>query len=167
MCSNTTVTGIVELWHYPKRHKADYYNAYPSKIREFQKLRLPLRRNCHSSNFAVDKVLCDYSLLFTLCEIDVVSFHLIDTNGFYITTEKKRWTAAGGGRGLVVVRTSNFKIWRRRLADYVKEMYLNACCTCSTIIFLYSTNHFIDLWHLVPTALLQLTNKGQVVPGLG
>ena len=57
--------------------------------------------------------LCDYSL-FTLCEIDVVSFHLIETNGFYITTEKKRLIAAEGGGwgagGLVVVRTSNFKI---------------------------------------------------------
>ena len=41
-------------------------------------------------------MLCDYSLLFTLCEIDAVSFHLIETNGFNIKTEKKRLTAAGG-----------------------------------------------------------------------
>ena len=46
----------------------------------------------------------------------------------------------------VVVRTSNIKISRRRLADYVKTLHQNACRTCSTIIFLHSTNEIIDLW---------------------
>ena len=54
-------------------------------------------------------MLCDYSLLFTLCEIDVVSFHLIETIGFYITTEKKRFTAAGGGGGEGLGCRQNFK----------------------------------------------------------
>ena len=45
-------------------------------------------------------------------------------------------------------KTSNKKNSRRRhgLADYVSEMYLSACRTCSTIIFPHSTNHIIDLW---------------------
>ena len=48
-------------------------------------------------------------------------------------------------RACVVIRTSNMKISRHRLTDYVKKMHLNACCTCSTIIFLRSTNHIISL----------------------
>ena len=37
---------------------------------------------------------------------------------------------------LVVVRTSNMKISRRRLADYVKKLQQKACRTCSRIFFL-------------------------------
>ena len=46
----------------------------------------------------------------------------------------------------VVVRTSNIKISRRRLADYVKKLNQKACRTCSTIIFSHSTNQIVDLW---------------------
>ena len=49
-------------------------------------------------------------------------------------------------RARVVVRTSNMKISRRRLADYVKTLHQKECCTCSIIIFLHSTNQVIDLW---------------------
>ena len=51
-------------------------------------------------------------------------------------------------RARIVVRTSNMKISRRRLADYVKTLHQKACRTCSTIMFLrdYSTNKIIDLW---------------------
>ena len=48
-------------------------------------------------------------------------------------------------RARVVVRTSNMKISRRRLADYVKTLHQKACRTCSTIIFHHSTNQIIDL----------------------
>ena len=48
-------------------------------------------------------------------------------------------------RARVVVRTSNLKISRFPLADYVKKMHQKACRTCSTIIFPHSTNHIIDL----------------------
>ena len=41
------------------------------------------------------------------------------------------------------VLTSNLKISRRLLGDYVKEICLN---TCSAIICPLSTNHIIDLW---------------------
>ena len=49
-------------------------------------------------------------------------------------------------RARVVVRTSNTKISRRRLADYVKILHQKVCCMCSTIIFPHSTNQIIDLW---------------------
>ena len=45
-------------------------------------------------------------------------------------------------RARVVVTTSSLAV-SRRLTDYVKEMCLNACLTCSTVIFLFSTNHII------------------------
>ena len=48
-------------------------------------------------------------------------------------------------RARVVVITSNKKISRRRLADYVKTLHQKACRTCSTIIFLHSTNQIIEL----------------------
>ena len=47
----------------------------------------------------------------------------------------------------VVMRTSEMKIWRRRLADYVKKLHQKACRACTTIIFPRSTNQSIDLWH--------------------
>ena len=40
----------------------------------------------------------------------------------------------------------NLEISRCHLADYVKELYLRACRTCSTIIFPYSTNQIIVFW---------------------
>ena len=36
----------------------------------------------------------------------------------------------------IVVRTSNVKISRRHLVDYVKKLRQRACRTCSAIIFL-------------------------------
>ena len=47
-------------------------------------------------------------------------------------------------RARVVVKTSNMKISRRHLPDYVKTLHPKACCTCSTNIFLHSTNQIID-----------------------
>ena len=43
----------------------------------------------------------------------------------------------------VVVRTSNVKISRRRLTDYVKKLHQKAC---RTVIFPRSINQIIDLW---------------------
>ena len=39
--------------------------------------------------------------------------------------------------------TLNLEISRCHLRDYVKELYSSACRTCSTIIFLHSTNQII------------------------
>ena len=44
----------------------------------------------------------------------------------------------------VVVKPLNLDISRCHLADYVIELYLSACRTCSTIIFPRSTNQIID-----------------------
>ena len=43
----------------------------------------------------------------------------------------------------VVVETLNLEISRCHLADYVKNVVLSACRTCSTIIFPKSTNQII------------------------
>ena len=47
----------------------------------------------------------------------------------------------------VVMRTSEMKTWRRRLADYVKKLNQKECRANSTIIFPRSTNQSIDSWH--------------------
>ena len=46
----------------------------------------------------------------------------------------------------VVVKTLNLEISRCHLADYVEELYLSACRTCSTIIFPHSTDEIIVFW---------------------
>ena len=43
-----------------------------------------------------------------------------------------------------LVLSSEPQIWT--LEDYVKTLHQEACRTCSTIIFLHSTNGIIDLW---------------------
>ena len=92
-------------------------------------------------NFALSKVFCDYSMLVRLYKIGGVHFRLLGTNVFHLKLKKDLVL-----RARVVVRTSNMKISRRRLADYVKTLQQKACYTCSTIIFLLSTNQIIDLW---------------------
>ena len=67
-------------------------------------------------------------------------------------------------RALVVVRTSNMKISRRRLADYDKTLHQEACRTWSTIIFLHSTNQIIDnqiidLWRCCWRCRRQILNS--------
>ena len=61
--------------------------------------------------------------------------HLIGANGFHVKSENERFFSVGS-RSLVI-RTSNLKISRRRLADYVKKLHQEACRTCSTIIFFF------------------------------
>ena len=48
------------------------------------------------------------------------------------------------------------KMSRRRLPDYVKKLHQQACRTCSTIIFLHSTNQIIDLWRCLWHCRLQI-----------
>ena len=62
-------------------------------------------------------------------------------------------------RARVVVRTSNMKISRRRLADYDKTLHQKACRTCSTIIFLHTTNQIIDLWRCRRRCRRQILNS--------
>ena len=46
----------------------------------------------------------------------------------------------------IVVRTSNMKISRRHLVDYVKKLRQRVCRKCSKIIFPHPTNQIVDLW---------------------
>ena len=62
-------------------------------------------------------------------------------------------------RARVVVRISNMKISRRRLADYVKTLHQKACRTCSKIIFFHSTNQIIDLWRCCRRCRRQILNS--------
>ena len=59
----------------------------------------------------------------------------------------------------VVIRTSNMEFSRRRLADYVKTLKQRACRTCSTIVFLHSTNQVIDLWRCRWRCRCQILNS--------
>ena len=103
--------------------------------------------NCNGNvalklNFALSEVFCDYSMLVTFYKIGGVHFRLLGTNGFHVKAKKKGLLL----RARVVVNgTSNMKISRSRLPDYVKRLHQKACCT-SAIIFLHSTNQIIDLW---------------------
>ena len=56
----------------------------------------------------------------------------------------------------VVVRSSNVKISRRRLADYVKTLHQKAC---RTVIFLHPTNQIIDLWRCRRCCRRQILNS--------
>ena len=58
------------------------------------------------------------------------------------------------------------KISRRRLADYVKTMHQKACRTCSTIIFLHSTNQIIDLRRCRWRCRRQILNSLLIAPRL-
>ena len=69
-------------------------------------------------------------------------------------------------RTRVVVRTSNVKI-SGRLANYVKILHQKACCTCSTIVFLHSTNQIIDLWRCRWRCRRQILNSQFSLPTLG
>ena len=69
-------------------------------------------------------------------------FRLLGTNGFHVKAENEDLLL----QARVVVRTSNMKISRRRLVDYVTKLHQKACCACSTIIFPHSINQIIDLW---------------------
>ena len=52
----------------------------------------------------------------------------------------------GNGDYFVIVKTLNLEISRWHLADYVKELCLSACRTCSTITSPLSTNVIIVFW---------------------
>ena len=59
-------------------------------------------------------------MLVTLYKIGEVHFHLLGTNGFHVKAKTERFIPL---RASVVDRTSNMKISRRRLADYVKTLH--------------------------------------------
>ena len=60
-----------------------------------------------------------------LYKTDEVSSHLIDTSGFHVKAESERFSAVGS----LCHENLEFENFRSSLVDYVKEMYLIACCT--------------------------------------
>lgn len=71
---------------------------------------------------------CDYSMLH---KIGKVFFRLLETNGFHVKARNEGFPV----EARLVIRTSNMKIPRRHLADYVIKLHQKACPACSTIIF--------------------------------
>ena len=66
-----------------------------------------------------------------LHKIGKVFFRLLETNGFHVKARNEGFPV----EARLVIRTSNMKIPRRHLADYVIKLHQKACPACSTIIF--------------------------------
>ena len=83
-------------------------------------------------------------MLVKLYKIGGVHFRLLGTNGFHVKAKNESFTPVS----LRWRQNLRYKFSRRRLVDYVKKKKKNqkACRTCSTIIFLHSTNQIFDLW---------------------
>ena len=79
-------------------------------------------------------------MLITTYKIGGVQFRLFGTNGFRVKAKNERFTAASS-RCRQNLKYENFTSSFGRLRQNQK-----AYRTCSTIIFLHSTNEIIDLW---------------------
>ena len=73
-------------------------------------------------------MLCDYSKLVTLYKLGEVYFRLLGMIGFHVKGENDRFSAA--------VRTSNMKISRLPLADYVKKLHQKRSAHAARLFFL-------------------------------
>ena len=98
---------IIDMWCLPKIHKWEAHLSVWATSKQFA------RRSVFRAGHAV------------------LSFHLIDTKGFYITAENERFSAVDSP---VVVRTLNVKIARRAVWQTTSKK-----CTC------YSRNFFLLL----------------------
>ena len=67
-----------------------------------------------------------------MCE---VSYNWIGTDGFEVKNQTSN-----------LVKTSNLVISRSNFDEYGREMFKNACRTCSTIIWVFSTNNITAFW---------------------
>ena len=117
-----------------------------SRIREFKKLRRLLQRKRHV-NIELFVRLSAFTIIPCLSryrkQVKCTSVCLVRMVFKFTWGQRMKNLLL---RACVVVRTSNMKISRRPLADYVKTMHKKACRTCSTIIFPHSANQIIDLW---------------------
>ena len=82
-------------------------------------------------------------MLVTLYKIGELHFRLLGTDGFHVKAKNERFTAANS-RCRQNVKYENFTLSFGRLRQNIAPR--KACSTCSTIIFLHSTNQIIDLW---------------------
>ena len=90
-------------------------------------------------------------MLVALYKLGEVLYRLLGTNGFDVKVKNERLTAASS---LCRQNLKYDKIARRRLADYVKNLHQEACRTCSTIIFLHSTNQIIEFCAVVAVPVI-------------
>ena len=132
---------------------------------EFNKLRRLLQQKRDIKiELCVRLSVCDYFMLVTLSKIGEVYFACLALMDLVLRPRIKdlqQWAR-------VVVRTSNVKISRRHLANYVTKLHQSAFRTCSTIIFPRSTNQIIiDLWrcrccrHFLKSLLGSLRNDNE------
>ena len=81
-----------------------------------------------------------------------VSFHLSVACGFYVKADNDRFTSCGE------LGFENFTLSFGRPRQGRQVQHAFNFTACSTIIFLHSTNHIIDLWrcrlHFVNSLLL-------------
>ena len=87
-----------------------------------------------------------------IVKIGGVHLRLLGTNGFHVKIKNGRFTAASIA---ALSSTSNMKVSCRRLADNVKTLHQKACRTCTTIIFLYSTNYSLICGIVVDVAVVK------------
>ena len=120
-------------------------NRMITYTREFKKARRQLQRKRR-----IKIELCVKLSLLRLFHVD----HVVQNRRTALSLAWYEWFSCKGKEwkiyccefALSSLRTSTMKISLRRLADYVKTLHQKACRTCSTIIFLHSTNQIIDLW---------------------
>ena len=72
-----------------------------------------------------------------------VSYNWIGTDGFEVKSETERFTLSLSTLSSNIL---NFVISRSSFDEYGREMYKNACCTCSTIILVLLTNNITAFW---------------------
>ena len=94
-------------------------------------------------------------MLVTLYKIGELHFRLLGTNGFHVKAKNERFTAANS-RCRQNLKYENFTLSFGRLRQNIAPR--KACSTCSTIIFLHSTNQIIDLWRFCSHCRRQIDN---------
>ena len=111
-------------------------------MREFRKLPHLLQRKC--------RIKIEFCVMLSVLRLFHV-YHFVQ-NGWSILSldwhqrfscKGKEWSTAAGSCCRQNLKCENFTSSFGRLR---KKITPKACCTCSTIIFLHSTNQIIDLW---------------------
>ena len=114
----------------------------PPTIREFKKLRRQLQRKRH-----IKIELCVKLSLLRLFHVDYV----VQNRRTALSLAWYEWFSCKGKEWKIYccefALSSEPQIWNFTSSfHYVKTLHQKACRTCSTIIFLHSTNQIIDLW---------------------
>ena len=130
-------------------------------IREFKKLRRQLQRKRHFKIELYVKL-----SLFWLFHVD----HVVQNRQTALSPAWYEWFSCKGKEWKIycceLVLSSEPQIWKFQVVVWqTTSKYKKACRTCSTIIFLHSTNQIIDLWrcrwrcrHQILNSLLSALN---------